>query len=133
MLLAWAASGALCANAQTPEPDTHPTWRADEIIVVEKLPLPYGADDAALAHMPVPLDEIPQSIQVLAPTLLEEQELNTLSNALLNVSGVDRFQFTSAADAPESIDPELGEPLHRMLTTTLFVTRQAATQRRKTQ
>ncbi len=88
MLLAWAASGALCANAQTPEPETPPTWRGDEIVVVGKVPAPYGADDAAVARLPVPLDEIPQSIQVLTPALLEEQELNTLSDALVNVSGV---------------------------------------------
>ena len=89
-LLAWVAGAALCASAdaQIPETEGDPTWHADEIIVVEKRPAPYGAEDASVARMPVPLAEIPQSIQVLTPALLKEQELNTLSEALLNVSGV---------------------------------------------
>ena len=89
-LLAWVASAALCAgaNAQTSQVEQDPTWHGDEIVVVEKGPLPYGANDAAVTRLPVPLAEIPQSIQVLTPALLKEQELNTLSDALLNVSGV---------------------------------------------
>lgn len=89
------ACAALCAltapaaNAQTTTeiPDEE-TWRADVIIVEGTRPDRYGADDAAVARIPVPLSDIPQSIQVLTPTLLREQQLNTLSDALLNVSGV---------------------------------------------
>ncbi|MEO0398135.1 MAG: TonB-dependent siderophore receptor [Pseudomonadota bacterium] len=95
-LLAGAASGALCAiaNAQTTssfvaESNTETeTWRADVIIVDGRRRAPYSANDAAVSRVPVPLDEIAQSIQVLTPTLLREQELNTLSDALINVSGV---------------------------------------------
>ncbi|MEM9262507.1 MAG: TonB-dependent siderophore receptor [Pseudomonadota bacterium] len=79
------------ANAQTPSTEgrsNSATWRGDTIIVEGERLTPYGAEDAAVARIPVPLDEIPQSIQVLTPTLLKEQELNTLSDALLNVSGV---------------------------------------------
>ena len=36
------------------------------------------------------------------------------------------------AGTPESVDPKLGEPLHKMFATTLFAMRQAAAQRRKT-
>ncbi|MEM8800441.1 MAG: TonB-dependent siderophore receptor, partial [Pseudomonadota bacterium] len=36
----------------------------------------------------VPIFETPQSIQVLPRTLLDEQEINTLSDALINISGV---------------------------------------------
>ncbi|MEO1657572.1 MAG: TonB-dependent siderophore receptor [Pseudomonadota bacterium] len=89
-LLVGAASGAVCsvAHAQTPAPGDLDTWRGDVIIVEGRRISPYGAEDAAVARIPVPLDEIPQSIQVLTPALLKEQELNTLSDALLNVSGV---------------------------------------------
>ncbi|MEM6536837.1 MAG: TonB-dependent siderophore receptor [Pseudomonadota bacterium] len=92
-LLIGAAACALsaAANAQTPSTEGEPssaTWRGDTIIVEGERLTPYSAEDAAVARIPVPLDEIPQSIQVLTPTLLKEQELNTLSDALLNVSGV---------------------------------------------
>lgn len=73
-----------------PETDATPveTWRGDTIIVEGERRSPYGADEAAVARVPIPISEIPQSIQVLTPTLLREQELNTLSDALINVSGV---------------------------------------------
>ncbi|MEM1396805.1 MAG: TonB-dependent receptor plug domain-containing protein, partial [Pseudomonadota bacterium] len=92
-LLIGAAACALsaAANAQTPSTEGEPssaTWRGETIIVEGERLTPYSAEDAAVARIPVPLDEIPQSIQVLTPTLLKEQELNTLSDALLNVSGV---------------------------------------------
>ncbi len=37
------------------------------------------------------------------------------------------------AGTPETIDPKLGEPLHKMFATTIFAMRQAASQRRNTQ
>ncbi|MEM9809791.1 MAG: TonB-dependent siderophore receptor [Pseudomonadota bacterium] len=89
--LASAASVALVpfAHAQTPPPPTdETTWRGDILIVEGRRLSPYGALDAAVSRIPVPLDQIPQSIQVLTPALLAEQELNTLSDALLNISGV---------------------------------------------
>ncbi|MEM8985453.1 MAG: TonB-dependent siderophore receptor [Pseudomonadota bacterium] len=90
-LLAGAANAALCAaaNAQTAgDTPRNETWRGDTVIVIDHQGPRYNADDAAVARAPVPLDEIPQSIQVLTPTLLREQELNTLSEALINISGV---------------------------------------------
>ncbi len=99
--LAGAASASLCAAAhaqpssssqdappQNASSQSAETWRGDVIVVEGRRIAPYGAEDAAVARIPVPLDEIPQSIQVLTPTLLREQELNTLSDALVNVSGV---------------------------------------------
>ncbi len=94
-ILPAAAGAAACAclattayAQSTTEQSDETTWRGDRIIVEGIRRDLYGADDAAVARIPVPLSEIPQSIQVLTPTLLREQELNTLSDALLNVSGV---------------------------------------------
>ncbi|MEM9422283.1 MAG: TonB-dependent receptor plug domain-containing protein, partial [Pseudomonadota bacterium] len=85
------ALGALATPA-TAQPDNSPSiedsWRDDVIIVRGKRSTLYGADQAAVTRLPVPLDELPQSIQVLTPTLLEEQALTTLSDALVNISGV---------------------------------------------
>jgi iron complex outermembrane receptor protein len=67
---------------------TDPTWRPDEIIVTGERRAPYAAEEASVARAPVPLEQIPQSIQVLTPALLKEQELRTLSDALSNISGV---------------------------------------------
>ncbi len=76
--------GAQAQSAGTGEP----RWRGDTLTVTAVSQAPYGADDAAVARIPVPLSDLPQSIQVLTPTLLREQELSTLSDALLTVSGV---------------------------------------------
>ena len=43
---------------------------------------------ATATRTPTPIEEAPQSIQVLTRTLIEEQELQTISDALVNVSGV---------------------------------------------
>lgn len=68
--------------------DAPESWRGDEIVVTAEKKSPYGANEAAVSRVPVPLERIPQSIQVLTPTLLEEQQLSNLAAALLNVSGV---------------------------------------------
>ncbi|MEM6827584.1 MAG: TonB-dependent siderophore receptor [Pseudomonadota bacterium] len=48
----------------------------------------YSADQANVTRTPVPLNEVPQSIQVITDDLIEDQELFTLDEALRNVSGV---------------------------------------------
>ena len=89
ILLASAASLSLISHslAQVPAPDDDPTWRQDTIIVTGQQRA-YSADTAGVARTSTPLSEIPQSIQVITPTLLKEQEAGTLSEARLNVSGV---------------------------------------------
>lgn len=88
-LLATAASITLISptHAQKPTLENDPTWRQDTIIVTGQQGA-YNTDTAAVARSSTPLSEIPQSIQVITPTLLKEQEASTLSEALLNVSGV---------------------------------------------
>jgi len=48
----------------------------------------YAADEASITRTPVPLIEVPQSIQVITSELIKDQELVTLDEALRNVSGV---------------------------------------------
>ncbi|MGB3455861.1 MAG: TonB-dependent receptor [Litorimonas sp.] len=79
------ALGAATTYAQTQSPP--PSWQGDEIIVTGDRHADYGANTASLTRTPTPLIDVPQSIQVLTRTLLDEQELTTLSDALLNVSG----------------------------------------------
>lgn len=73
--------------AQQPAADSV-NWRLETIDVVGRATRPYAVDSSDIFRVPVPLIEIPQSIQVLPQKLLQEQELNTLSDALRNVSGV---------------------------------------------
>lgn len=89
ILLATAASLTLLspAQAQDTTSEDDPTWRQDTIIVTGQQGA-YSAETAGVARTSTPLSEIPQSIQVITPTLLKEQEASTLSEALLNVSGV---------------------------------------------
>ncbi|MEM9501390.1 MAG: TonB-dependent siderophore receptor [Pseudomonadota bacterium] len=62
-------------------------WTPEGIIVVGDRDI-YSVDQANVTRTPIPLNEIPQSIQVLTEKLIEDQELVTLDEALRNVSGV---------------------------------------------
>jgi iron complex outermembrane receptor protein len=87
LLLSGAALLALKSPAYAQSAEDDPSWRQDTIVVTG-VRNAYGADSAGVARTPTPLIDIPQSIQVLTPTLLKEQELQTLSDAVKNVSGV---------------------------------------------
>ena len=74
------------AHAQQTASST-PSWVSE--VVITGVRASYAAPAAASAtRTDTPLIEIPQSIQVLTKTLLEEQDVRTLANALVNVSGV---------------------------------------------
>jgi iron complex outermembrane receptor protein len=76
------------ACAQTTQNDTAPSWTG-ETIVVTGVRKSYAAPDASSAtRTDTPLTQIPQSVQVLNRALLTEQDVRTLSDALVNVSGV---------------------------------------------
>ncbi|MEP2101287.1 MAG: TonB-dependent siderophore receptor [Parasphingorhabdus sp.] len=67
---------------------TEQSWTPSNTIVVTGSRENYAVDVASVTRTPVPLIEVPQSIQVLTDTLIKEQELNTLDEALRNVSGI---------------------------------------------
>lgn len=64
------------------------SWTPSNIIVVTAARENYAIEVASVTRTPVPLMEVPQSIQVLTDTLIKDQELNTLDEALRNISGV---------------------------------------------
>ncbi|WP_229956413.1 TonB-dependent siderophore receptor [Parasphingorhabdus litoris] len=64
------------------------SWTPSNTIVVTGIRQNYAIDVASVTRTPVPLVNVPQSIQVLTDTLIKEQELNTLDEALRNVSGI---------------------------------------------
>ncbi|NWH07153.1 MAG: TonB-dependent receptor [Alphaproteobacteria bacterium] len=64
------------------------SWAIDNVVVTGKRDA-YAVPDAATAtRTATPIEKIPQSIQILTRTLIEEQELQTPADALRNVSGV---------------------------------------------
>ncbi|MEO0499810.1 MAG: TonB-dependent siderophore receptor [Pseudomonadota bacterium] len=68
---------------------TAPRWTPDDTIIVTGTRRPgYTAGTASVSRVPVPLTEIPQSIQVITRDLIEDQQLNFLDEVLRNVSGV---------------------------------------------
>lgn len=87
-----AGLSALPAAAQTapPEPADDRRWTAGETVVVtgQRRPGYAAADTSTGTRTPTPLEEVPQSIQVLTASLIDDQNLNALSDALANVSNV---------------------------------------------
>jgi len=82
------------AHAETAEQSTG--WTPTEIVVTARKDEGYKVTDAASLRTPVPILETPQSVQVLTRTLIDEQNLTTLSEALRNISGVVPAQPSEA-------------------------------------
>lgn len=75
-------------TAQNPaQQDEADSWRVEEIIVQGRSES-YGVQSAAVSRSDIPLQQLPQSVQVLTRSLLDDQNLMTLTEALVNVSGV---------------------------------------------
>jgi len=72
------------------------SWIAGDIIITGMRERDYSVTDATILRLPVPLLETPQSVQVLTRTLIEEQDLTTLAEAVRNVSGVIPAQPSEA-------------------------------------
>jgi iron complex outermembrane recepter protein len=93
-LLGAVSFAALSFAQSIPQPAAAPAaeegrWTPAETVVVTGRRAGYAADSASTAtRTPTPLIEVPQSIQVLTRTLIEEQDLRTLPDALKNISGV---------------------------------------------
>ncbi len=79
---------ASAVHAQAAPADATPSWTGNTIIVTGERPH-YGSPDTSSAtRTDTPLIEVPQSVQVINKTLIEEQDRRTLGDALVNVSGV---------------------------------------------
>ena len=82
------------AHAETA--DQPSGWTPNEIVVTAHMDSGYKVADAATLRTPVPILETPQSVQVLTRTLIDEQNLTTLAEALRNISGVVPAQPSEA-------------------------------------
>ena len=80
--LCWALAQPALAQ-ETPE-----SWTRDTVVVTGQTERVSAPTAATTTRTSTPIEEIPQSVQVLTRTLIEEQELQTLPGALTNVSGV---------------------------------------------
>ena len=69
------------------EGDSGSSWRVEEILVVGSQ-TSYQNRNASVTRSEIPLIDLPQSVQVLNRVLLNDQDLQSLSQALTNVSGV---------------------------------------------
>lgn len=95
-LIALGAALAVAAPAQAETAEQSTGWTPTEIVVTARKDEGYKVTDAASLRTPVPILETPQSVQVLTRTLIDEQNLTTLSEALRNISGVVPAQPSEA-------------------------------------
>jgi len=80
-------SGALtpAAFAQDSNRDS---WATDSVVVSGQKDSIAAPNASTATRTDTPIEKVPQSIQVLTRTLIEEQDLQSVSDALVNVSGV---------------------------------------------
>ncbi len=85
---------ALCGLALATEraalaDEAAPSWQVtDEIVVTGRQADGYAAQQASVLRSEIPIVDWPQSVQVLNRTLIEEQNAQSLTEILVNVSGV---------------------------------------------
>ena len=65
-----------------------PSWTGGDIVVTGQRQAYTVPDTSAATKTNTPLIGVPQSVQVITKTLIEEQDRRTLADALVNVSGV---------------------------------------------
>lgn len=76
------------AIASAQEVEQRDSWANETIIVTGQRPSLAAPNASTATRTDTPVEEIPQSIQTLTRTLIEEQDQQTLTGALVNVSGV---------------------------------------------
>lgn len=88
--MAAAAIGSVAGTVFAQSAPTEPPrqWGIDEITVTGRQQSFATGGVTTTTRTPTSILEVPQSVQTLTRTLLEEQDLQTVSDALVNVSGV---------------------------------------------
>jgi iron complex outermembrane receptor protein len=76
------------AYAQSKEETRKPSWAGDDIVVTGEKERYTASDGSSATRTSTPLLQVPQSVQVLTSALLKEQDRRSLTDALVNVSGV---------------------------------------------
>jgi iron complex outermembrane receptor protein len=74
--------------AQVIQPKSEPIVTLDPVQAIAWLDTYATPNSVSATRTDTPLIEIPQSVQVIARTLIDEQDRHTLADALINVSGV---------------------------------------------
>lgn len=74
--------------AQNAAVGTAPSWAIQEVVVTGRRSTYAAPETVSATRTDTPLIDVPQSVQVLTRSLLQEQDIRTLADALVNVSGV---------------------------------------------
>lgn len=83
----WLGSPAMAQTTPTEDTQT-PSWSGSDIVVTGVRDSYAAPETSAATRTDTPLIQVPQSVQVLNKTLIQEQDRRTLGDALVNVSGV---------------------------------------------
>lgn len=76
------------APEQVAQDDSEASWTLNTVIITAERERYAAPSSSSATRTDTPLIEVPQSIQVLTRSLLQEQDRRTLAEALVNVSGV---------------------------------------------
>lgn len=64
------------------------SWATDTVVISGQTDTLAAPSASTATRTDTPIEKVPQSIQVLTRTLIEEQDLQSVSEALVNISGV---------------------------------------------
>jgi catecholate siderophore receptor len=82
-----AFSFALASNAFAAEPKQEETFNLPPVVVQDQNN-PYVPPESSLSRIPVPLQDVPQSITVVPQRLMQERAASSFQDALRNVPGI---------------------------------------------
>lgn len=88
LVLSATASAQDVVSSRPSKQRSSPSWTGGDIIVIGHRQTYVEPDTSAATKTNTPLVNVPQSVQVINKTLIEEQDRRTLADALVNVSGV---------------------------------------------
>lgn len=88
LVLAASASAQDATSSVAGEPRQTPSWTGSDVVVTGQRQAYTEPETSAATKTDTRLIDVPQSVQVINKTLIEEQDRRTLADALVNVSGV---------------------------------------------
>src|SRR5262249_46189687 len=81
------ATNGFAAEPQVAEPKKEEEFALPQVTVTEQKS-PYVIPNLGLQRLPEPVQDIPQSITIVPRQIMDEQQANTLRDALRNVTGI---------------------------------------------
>ena len=81
------ATNGFAAEPQVAEPKKEEEFALPQVTVTEQKS-PYVVPNLGLQRLPEPVQDIPQSITIVPRQIMDEQQANTLRDALRNVTGI---------------------------------------------